>query len=91
LNVFADIFPREWGKRVFMKHVLNFLEDRKLINEVNYVDFTVGHKADETVGKTTIRRVGAVQPRYYSSVMIEKLEFYHGAALVRLIEDPRCL
>jgi hypothetical protein len=22
--------------------------------------------------------------------MIEKLEFYHGAALVRLIEDPRC-
>ncbi len=23
--------------------------------------------------------------------MIEKLEFYHGAALVRLIEDPRCV
>jgi hypothetical protein len=23
-------------------------------------------------------------------LMIEKLEFYHGAALVRLIEDPRC-
>jgi hypothetical protein len=22
--------------------------------------------------------------------MIEKLEFYHGAALVRVIEDPRC-
>ena len=22
--------------------------------------------------------------------MLEKLEFYHGAALVRLIEDPRC-
>lgn len=22
--------------------------------------------------------------------MIEKMEFYHGAALVRLIEDPRC-
>lgn len=22
--------------------------------------------------------------------MIEKLEFYHGAALVRVVEDPRC-
>jgi hypothetical protein len=22
--------------------------------------------------------------------MIEKLEFYHGAALVRIVEDPRC-
>jgi len=23
--------------------------------------------------------------------MIEKLEFYHGAAIVRIVEDPRCL